>query len=75
MIWEFMFNFTMLVYFHSKIAGEKTVEAVKEEISQPAVTSEEVITELRFLEFQLEKEYISAEEYEIKRIEYDNNKS
>ena len=74
-----LFDFAMMMYFNSKIGGDGEENAVKaekeptvEEVILPEViiTAEEAETELRFLEFQFEKNYITEEEYQEKRAEF-----
>ena len=64
-------DIAMLVYFNSQAADSSDIIGrLDEENIEEMVTSESVITELHFLEFQLEKNYITEEEYNAKRAEF-----
>ena len=64
-----MLNLTLLVYFCSKVFESRN-ESNQKNTQANIITSKDAITELRFLEFQLEKNYISEEEYQEKRAEF-----
>lgn len=66
------FDFMMLLHFNSKVANmdDAKIEVADNEIAKNTITFNEAVIQLRFLEFQLEKNYISEEEYQEKRAEF-----